>query len=178
MLFVYVCVIVCVYFWQGRVAVWRVRMQMIYNLPYPSPCKNSRNASASLPGCSSSTIAQSEICVCERKEMLSDLIVVSDMPTFIHDEFSGFSRPLRVTVSSTCGDSEPVTLITGILSVAWACGEPDGVRAICKSVRWMYELMSMAKLVGLTARSKCDLYSWARSWFRSSGLRPKWCHIR
>lgn len=48
--------------------------------------------------------------------------------------------------------------MTGIFNVAAACGVPDGVRAICKSVRWIYELISMAKFVGLTDRSKCDLY--------------------
>lgn len=80
------------------------------------------------------------------------------MRTFIHDEFVGSRRPLNVTVSSECGDSDPVILITGIFSVFDDCGVPDGVRAICKSVRCMYELMSMARFVGFTERSKCDLY--------------------
>lgn len=80
------------------------------------------------------------------------------MCTFIHDEFVGSRRPLNVTVSSECGDSDPVILITGIFSVFDDCGVPDGVRAICKSVRCIYELMSMARFVGFTERSKCDLY--------------------
>lgn len=57
--------------------------------------------------------------------------------TFIHDEFVGSRRPLKVTVSSECGDNEPVILITGIFNVLDDCGVPDGVRAICKSVRCM-----------------------------------------
>lgn len=82
------------------------------------------------------------------------------MKTFIHDEFVGSRRPLKVTVSSECGDSEPVILITGIFNVFDDCGVPDGVRAICKSVRCIYELMSIARFVGFTARSKWDLYIW------------------
>lgn len=61
--------------------------------------------------------------------------VESMIDTFIHDEFVGSKRPLNVTVSSMCGDNDPVILITGIFNVFDACGEPDGVRAICKSVR-------------------------------------------
>lgn len=74
--------------------------------------------------------------------------------TFIHEEFVGSRRPLKVTVSSEWGDKEPVILITGIFNVFDDCGVPDGVRAIFKSVRCTYELMSMARLVGFTSRSK------------------------
>lgn len=60
----------------------------------------------------------------------------SPKQTFIHDELVGSRRPLRVTVSSACGDNDPVILMTGIFNVFDdACGEPDGVRAMFKSVR-------------------------------------------
>lgn len=78
--------------------------------------------------------------------------------TFIHVEFVGSKRPFNVTVSSACGDNEPVILITGIFNVFDTCGVPDGVRAIFKSVRCIYALINIAKFVGFTDRSKCDLY--------------------
>ena len=37
--------------------------------------------------------------------------------TFIQLHFVGSKRPLNVTVSSMCGDNEPVMFKTGVLSV-------------------------------------------------------------
>lgn len=79
---------------------------------------------------------------------------LGEKTTFIHEEFVGLSRPLKVTVSSECGDKDPVILRTGIFNVFGDCEPLDGVRAMSRSVRCIYALMSIARLVGLTARSK------------------------